>query len=32
MAPYVPDDIGWLDERLTPHPWRCLEQPLRLAD
>jgi pimeloyl-ACP methyl ester carboxylesterase len=25
-----PDDIAWTDERLTGHPWKCFEQPLRL--
>jgi pimeloyl-ACP methyl ester carboxylesterase len=27
-----PDDIAWMDERLTPHPWRCFEQALRLTN
>jgi pimeloyl-ACP methyl ester carboxylesterase len=27
-----PDDIAWMDERLTGHPWRCFEQPLQLAN
>jgi pimeloyl-ACP methyl ester carboxylesterase len=27
-----PDDIAWMGERLTPHPWRCFEQPLRLTN
>jgi pimeloyl-ACP methyl ester carboxylesterase len=27
-----PDDIAWMDERLTPHPWACFEQPLRLTN
>ena len=27
-----PDDIPWMDERLTPHPWTCFEQPLRLTN
>ncbi|HEX4217666.1 MAG TPA: alpha/beta hydrolase [Acidimicrobiales bacterium] len=27
-----PDDIAWMDERLTGHPWRCFEQPLRLTN
>ena len=27
-----PDDIAWMDERLTPHPWKCFEQPLRLTN
>jgi pimeloyl-ACP methyl ester carboxylesterase len=26
-----PDDIAWMDERLTPHPWKTFEQPLRLT-
>ncbi len=27
-----PVDIAWMDERLTPHPWECFAQPLRLTD
>ena len=27
-----PDDIAWMDERLTPHPWGCFERPLRLTN
>jgi pimeloyl-ACP methyl ester carboxylesterase len=27
-----PDDIAWMDERLTGHPWKCFEQPLRLTN
>jgi hypothetical protein len=27
-----PDDVAWMDERLTGHPWRCFEQPLVLTD
>lgn len=27
-----PTDAAWLMERMTPHPWRCFEQPLRLAN
>jgi hypothetical protein len=27
-----PGDIAWLAERLTPHPWKCFEQPLRLTN
>jgi len=27
-----PDDIAWMDERLTAHPWKCFEQPLRLTN
>jgi pimeloyl-ACP methyl ester carboxylesterase len=26
-----PADLAWMQERLTPHPWRSFEQPLRLA-
>jgi pimeloyl-ACP methyl ester carboxylesterase len=25
-----PDDLAWMDARLTGHPWRCFEQPLAL--
>ncbi len=27
-----PDDIAWMSERLTPHPWKCFTQPLRLTN
>jgi pimeloyl-ACP methyl ester carboxylesterase len=27
-----PDDMVWMDERLTGHPWRCFEQPLELVN
>lgn len=27
-----PDDIAWMDERLTGHPWRCFETPLVLTN
>ncbi|EFC82270.1 alpha/beta fold hydrolase [Parafrankia sp. EUN1f] len=27
-----PDDIAWMADRLTPHPWRCFEQPLTLTN
>jgi pimeloyl-ACP methyl ester carboxylesterase len=27
-----PDDIAWLEARLTPHPWKCFTQPLRLTN
>jgi pimeloyl-ACP methyl ester carboxylesterase len=27
-----PDDVAWMSERLTPHPWRCFEQPLKLGN
>jgi pimeloyl-ACP methyl ester carboxylesterase len=27
-----PDDVAWMTERLTPHPWVCFEQKLRLAN
>ena len=25
-------DISWIRQRLTPHPWKCLAQPLRLSN
>jgi len=25
-----PDDLAWMDERLTGHPWKCFEQKLQL--
>jgi pimeloyl-ACP methyl ester carboxylesterase len=27
-----PDDVAWMADRLTGHPWRCFEQPLQLAN
>lgn len=27
-----PQDLRWMRERLTPHPWRCFEQKLRLTN
>jgi pimeloyl-ACP methyl ester carboxylesterase len=27
-----PDDLAWMQERLTPHPWKCFEQPLNLTN
>jgi pimeloyl-ACP methyl ester carboxylesterase len=27
-----PDDVAWMADRLTSHPWRCFEQPLELTD
>ncbi|MHB1582799.1 MAG: alpha/beta hydrolase [Acidimicrobiales bacterium] len=27
-----PEDLAWMAERLTPHPWRCFEQKLDLDD
>ena len=27
-----PDDLVWMAERLTSHPWRCFEQPLTLRN
>ena len=27
-----PDDLAWMAERLTGHPWKCFEQPLELAN
>lgn len=26
-----PDDLAWMQERLTPHPWKCFAQPLHLT-
>jgi len=26
-----PDDVAWMADRLTGHPWRCFEQPLQLT-
>jgi pimeloyl-ACP methyl ester carboxylesterase len=26
------DDVAWMADRLTGHPWRCFEQPLRLTN
>jgi pimeloyl-ACP methyl ester carboxylesterase len=26
------DDLEWMAERLTPHPWRCFEQRLALSN
>jgi pimeloyl-ACP methyl ester carboxylesterase len=27
-----PDDIAWMQDKLTPHPWKCFEQRLRLSN
>ena len=27
-----PDDLAWMADRLTGHPWRCFEQPLDLRN
>jgi pimeloyl-ACP methyl ester carboxylesterase len=27
-----PDDVAWMADRLTGHPWKCFEQPLRLTN
>ena len=27
-----PDDVAWMAERLTGHPWKCFEQPLNLTN
>jgi pimeloyl-ACP methyl ester carboxylesterase len=27
-----PDQLAWMDERLTGHPWKCFEQPLELTN
>ena len=28
----APEQIAWMRPRLTPHPWRCFDQPLRLVN
>jgi pimeloyl-ACP methyl ester carboxylesterase len=32
MGVTEPGDVAWMMERLTPQPWRCSAQPLRLTD
>jgi pimeloyl-ACP methyl ester carboxylesterase len=27
-----PADVVWMDDKLTGHPWRCFEQPLKLTN
>jgi pimeloyl-ACP methyl ester carboxylesterase len=27
-----PGTLEWMRERLTPHPWRCFEQPVKFAN
>jgi len=27
-----PADLAWMADRLTPHPWKCFEQPLVLGN
>ena len=27
-----PADVAWMNDRLTPHPWKCFEQPLVFTD
>lgn len=27
-----PDDVAWMADKLTGHPWKCFEQPLRLTN
>ena len=27
-----PDDVAWMQDKLTPHPWKCFAQPLRLTN
>ncbi|MEJ5979582.1 alpha/beta fold hydrolase [Novosphingobium sp. PS1R-30] len=27
-----PEDVSWLQGKLTPHPWRCFVEPLRLGN
>jgi pimeloyl-ACP methyl ester carboxylesterase len=31
MGVVQPKDAAWLLDKLTPHPWKCFAQPLRLA-
>ena len=28
----IRDDLAWMDDRLTGHPWRCFEQKLELGN
>jgi pimeloyl-ACP methyl ester carboxylesterase len=32
MGVVRPEDAAWLAAKLTPHPWKCFEQPLRLSN
>ena len=27
-----PDDVAWMADRVTAHPWKCFEQPLELRN
>lgn len=27
-----PKDVAWMKEKLTPHPWKCFSQPIRLSN
>jgi pimeloyl-ACP methyl ester carboxylesterase len=27
-----PDTLDWMRQRLTPHPWRCFEQPIEFTN
>jgi pimeloyl-ACP methyl ester carboxylesterase len=27
-----PEDLAWMADRLTAHPWKCFEQPLELTN
>jgi pimeloyl-ACP methyl ester carboxylesterase len=27
-----PAEVAWMQDKLTPHPWACFEQPLHVAD
>lgn len=27
-----PADIAWADSKLTPHPWKCFDEPLKLQN
>jgi len=29
---YDPERLEWMRARLTPHPWKCFDQPLRLTN
>jgi hypothetical protein len=29
---FDPDRLEWMKARLTPHPWKCFDQPLRLTN
>jgi pimeloyl-ACP methyl ester carboxylesterase len=27
-----PEQLAWMTAKLTPHPWKCFSQPIRLTD